>query len=77
VAVRYAGLVLGTSMKVTVPEFPCVVELLHYWCTEGREMFSTADRSPALWPSRSNPRHCVYTCDGEYRRCGWILHHPG
>lgn len=38
-------------MKVTVPEFPCVVELLHYWCTEGREMFSTADRSPHCGPA--------------------------
>jgi len=41
---------------LTVPEFPWVVELLHYWCTEGREMFSTEDRSPALWPSERGGR---------------------
>jgi hypothetical protein len=27
------------------------VELLVYWCSEGRQLFTTADRFPALWPS--------------------------
>ena len=36
---------------LTSPEFAWAVELLQYWCGEGRQLFSTADRSPALWPS--------------------------
>jgi integrase len=36
---------------LTSPEFAWAVELLEYWCNEGRQLFSTADRSPALWPS--------------------------
>jgi site-specific recombinase XerD len=41
---------------LTSPEFSWAVELLQYWCTEGRELFSTADRSPALWPSERGGR---------------------
>lgn len=41
---------------LTVPEFPWAVELLQYWCTEGRELLRTADRSPVLWPSERGSR---------------------
>ena len=58
--VRWAKGTTGSGPRrrtvLTVPEFPWVVELLQYWCTEGREMFSTADRSPALWPSERGGR---------------------
>ena len=58
--VRWAKGTTGSGPRrrtvLTVPEFPWVVELLHYWCTEGRQMFSTADRSPALWPSERGGR---------------------
>ncbi|MDT5208359.1 MAG: integrase/recombinase XerD [Mycobacterium sp.] len=49
--VRWAKGTTGSGPRrrtvLTVPEFPWVVDLLHYSCTDGREMFSTADRSPA------------------------------
>jgi integrase/recombinase XerD len=41
---------------LTSPEFTWAVELLQYWCSEGRQLFSTADRSPALWPSERGDR---------------------
>lgn len=41
---------------LTSPEFAWAVELLQYWCAEGRELFTTADRSPALWPSERGGR---------------------
>jgi hypothetical protein len=40
----------------TSPEFAWAVQLLQYWCGEGRQLFSTADRSPALWPSERGGR---------------------
>ena len=41
---------------LTSPEFSWAVDLLHYWCSEGRDFFATADRSPALWPSERSGR---------------------
>ena len=41
---------------LTSPEFAWAVELLEYWCGEGRELVATADRSPALWPSERGDR---------------------
>ena len=50
------GVRTAAADRADLPEFAWVVELLQYWCTEGREMFSTADRSPALWPSERGGR---------------------
>ena len=41
---------------LTSPEFSWAVELSEYWCSEGRELFTTADRSPAVWPSERGGR---------------------
>jgi hypothetical protein len=41
---------------LTSPESTWAVDLLKYWCTEGRQLFSTADRSPASWPSERGGR---------------------
>jgi hypothetical protein len=38
---------------LTVPEFPWAVELLRYWCTEGRQLLRTADRSPRVVAQRA------------------------
>lgn len=58
--VRWAKATKGSGPRrrtvLTSPEFAWAVELLQYWCTEGRELFSTADRSPALWPSERGDR---------------------
>ncbi|BBY66806.1 hypothetical protein MHEL_50490 [Mycolicibacterium helvum] len=49
--VRWAKDTKGSGPRrrtvLTSPEFPWVVDLLQYWCSEGRELFATADRSPA------------------------------
>jgi integrase/recombinase XerD len=42
---------VGTALADTPPEFSWAVEPLQYWCAEGRELFNTANRFPALWPS--------------------------
>ena len=58
--VRWAKGTKGSGPRrrtvLTSPEFAWAVELLEYWCVEGRELFSTADRSPALWPSERGGR---------------------
>ncbi|QZA09816.1 MULTISPECIES: tyrosine-type recombinase/integrase [Mycobacteriaceae] len=58
--VRWAKGTKGSGPRrrtvLTSPEFSWVVELLEYWCTEGRQLFATADRSPALWPSERGAR---------------------
>ncbi|MGQ9408257.1 tyrosine-type recombinase/integrase [Mycolicibacterium gilvum] len=58
--VRWAKGTTGSGPRrrtvLTVPEFPWAVELLQYWCTEGRQLLRTADRSPALWPSERGSR---------------------
>lgn len=58
--VRWAKGTKGSGPRrrtvLTAPEFSWVTELLEYWCTEGRQLFATADRSPALWPSERGPR---------------------
>ena len=58
--VRWAKGTKGSGPRrrtvLTVPEFPWAVELLQYWCTEGRQLLRTADRSPALWPSERGSR---------------------
>jgi site-specific recombinase XerD len=58
--VRWAKGTKGSGPRrrtvLTSPEFPWAVELLQYWCSEGRQLFSTADRSPALWPSERGDR---------------------
>jgi site-specific recombinase XerD len=42
---------------LTVPEFDWVVQLLTYWTAPGgRDLFATADRSAALWPSERRDR---------------------
>ncbi len=58
--VRWAKGTRGSGPRrrtvLTAPEFQWVVELLEYWCSEGRQLFATADRSPALWPSERGSR---------------------
>ncbi|OOK73489.1 phage integrase, N-terminal SAM-like domain protein [Mycobacterium kansasii] len=48
--VRWAKGTKGSGPRrrtvLTSPEFAWAVELLQYWCSEGRQLFSTADRSP-------------------------------
>lgn len=50
--VRWAKGTKGSGPRrrtvLTTPEFSWVVELLEYWCTEGRQLFATSDRSPAF-----------------------------
>jgi hypothetical protein len=41
---------------LTSPEFAWAVELLQYLRSERRQLFSTADHSPALWPSKRGGR---------------------
>lgn len=41
---------------LTSPEFPWAVALLKYCCSAGRQLFATADRSPAFWPSERGDR---------------------
>lgn len=58
--VRWAKGTKGSGPRrrtvLTSPEFAWAVELLQYWCDEGRPLFSTAERSPALWPSERGGR---------------------
>jgi site-specific recombinase XerD len=58
--VRWAKGTKGSGPRrrtvLTSPEFAWAVELLQYWCAEGRNLFGTADRSPALWPSERGGR---------------------
>jgi site-specific recombinase XerD len=58
--VRWAKGTKGSGPRrrtvLTSPEFSWAVALLQYWCIEGRKLFSTADRSPALWPSERGGR---------------------
>ncbi|TXH16319.1 MAG: site-specific integrase [Mycobacterium sp.] len=58
--VRWAKGTKGSGPRrrtvLTSPEFAWVVDLLQYWCSEGRQLFATADRSPALWPSERADR---------------------
>jgi integrase/recombinase XerD len=58
--VRWAKGTRGSGPRrrtvLTAPEFSWVPELLQYWCTEGRNLLPTADRSPALWPSERASR---------------------
>jgi integrase/recombinase XerD len=60
VTVRWAKGTKGSGPRrrtvLTSPEFLRAVKLLEYWCTEGRQLFATADRSPALWPSERGDR---------------------
>ena len=60
VTVRWAKGTKGSGPRrrtvLTSPEFLRAVKLLEYWCTEGRQLFGTADRSPALWPSERGDR---------------------
>ena len=58
--VRWAKGTKGSGPRrrtvLTAPEFSWVVDLLTYWFDEGRALFATADRSPALWPSERSAR---------------------
>ena len=61
--VRWAKGTKGSGPRrrtvLTSPEFAWAVELLQYWCGEGRQLFSTAERSPALWPSERGGRSTI------------------
>jgi integrase/recombinase XerD len=58
--VRWAKGTKGSGPRrrtvLTSPEFAWTVDLLKYWCDDGRTLFATADRSPALWPSERSER---------------------
>ncbi|WP_026303186.1 tyrosine-type recombinase/integrase [Jongsikchunia kroppenstedtii] len=58
--VRWAKGTRGSGPRrrtvLTVPDFDWAVDLLEYWCADGREVFTTADRSRAMWPSERGDR---------------------
>ncbi len=59
--IRWAKGTAGSGPRrrtvLTVPEFDWVVDVLRYWTSPGgRDRFSTADRSAAMWPSERGQR---------------------
>ncbi len=54
---------------LTVPHFEWVVDLLKDWLSPGgRELFATADRSAAMWPSERSGSVVVRTIDRSFKR---------
>lgn len=73
VQVRWAKGTKGSGPRrrtvLTVPQFDWVVGLIDAWLSpEGRELFSTADRSSAMWPSERSGSVVVRTLDRSFKR---------
>ncbi|MGB7235843.1 MAG: site-specific integrase [Rhodococcus sp. (in: high G+C Gram-positive bacteria)] len=71
--VRWAKGTKGSGPRrrtvLTVPEFDWVVDLLKFWISpEGRERFSTADRSRLLWPSERADAAGIRNFDRSFQR---------
>lgn len=73
VQVRWAKGTKGSGPRrrtvLTVPQFEWVVDLLKDWVSPvGRELFATADRSAAMWPSERSGSVVVRTLDRSFKR---------
>lgn len=71
--VRWAKGTKGSGPRrrtvLTVPQFDWVVDLIKYWLSPaGRELFATADRSTAMWPSERSSSLVVRTLDRSFKR---------